>query len=118
MEAKKEEMISWADELKDSGKLVVVEGDKDVAALKSLGIENVMKLKKPLYAVVEDVAAMAKEVVILTDFDKKGKELYGRLRKDLMKHGVKVDTHFREFLQRNTRLSHVEGLRTYVEGLE
>ena len=117
MEKKKEEMIGWANKLKDSGKLVVVEGDKDIAALNHFGIKNIVKLKKPLYAVVEDIDSMAKEAVILTDFDRKGKELYGKLRKDLMKHGVKVDTYFREFLQKNTKLSHIEGLKTYMGNL-
>lgn len=117
MEKNKEEIIGWIEKLREAGKLVIVEGEKDIRALNHFGIKSVMELKKPLYAVVEEIASMAKEVVILTDFDKKGKELYGRLSKDLAKHGVKVDRYFREFLQKNTRLSHIEGLRTYINNM-
>lgn len=113
----KEKLMEWAEGLRKSGKMVIVEGKKDKSALESLGIGGIITLKKPLYAVVEDVAEKSKEAVILTDFDKKGKELYGRLKKDLLRNGVKVDNHFREFLQRNTRLSHIEGLKSYIERL-
>lgn len=118
MEKKKEEINGWIEKLRESGKLVIVEGDKDIKALNYFGIINIMKLKKPLYDVVEEVVEKTKDVIILTDFDKKGKELYGRLRKDLIRHGVKVDRYFREFLQKNTKLSHVEGLKTYIGNLE
>jgi len=114
----REELRKWAERLRESGKAIIVEGKKDKASLSDLGIDNVVTLKKPLFAVVEDVAEKTKEVVILTDFDKKGKELYGKLKKDFARNGVKVDMYFREFLQKNTRLSHIEGLRRYIGNLE
>lgn len=113
----KEKLMEWAEKLAESGKIIIVEGKKDREALESLGIENIITLKKPLYCIVEEVAEKSKGAVILTDFDKKGKELYGRLKKDLSRNGVKVDSHFREFLQKSTRLSHIEGLKSYVERL-
>ena len=43
----------WLQELADSGKLIVVEGKKDRAALQRLGITNVFSLdKKPLFQAV------------------------------------------------------------------
>lgn len=118
MEEKKEELEEWARKLAESDKAVIVEGEKDRKALAFFGITKIFTLKKPLYAVVEGISENADEVVILTDFDRKGKELYGRLKKDLQKNGVKVDRYFREFLQRKTRLSHIEGLKTYASGME
>ena len=96
---------------------MVVEGIKDKTALEHLGFTNVMVLKKPLYAVVEDVAMQSKNVVILTDLDSKGKELYSKLSKDLQKHGVNVDNRFRKFLFKNTSLRQIEGLATFIETL-
>lgn len=110
------ELAVWLQKINDSTKLIIVEGQKDGHALRSCGIKNeiVVLNKKPLYAVVESVAEKTNEVVILTDFDTTGKELYGRLKKALVAHGVQVDITFREFLHK-TGLSHVEGLKTYVQ---
>ena len=113
-----EDLEGWIEEIKESGKLIIVEGQKDRKALEGLGSMDILSLKKPIYQVVEEAASSGKEVIILTDFDKKGKELYGKLKKDLAKHGVKVDRHFREFLQRNTKLSHIEGIKTYISNQE
>jgi len=113
-----EELEEWAQELRDSGKAVVVEGMKDRAALQKLFIDNIFTLNKPLFAIVEEISKEYEEVVILTDFDKKGKELYGKLRNSFKSCGIKVDTYFREFLQKNTKISHIEGIATYLQHIE
>jgi len=118
MEATAEELYDWLRELRASGPLIIVEGMKDRHALLQLGIRKVMHLNKPLYQIVEEIAEREKDVVILTDLDAKGKQLYGKLKKDLVAHGVKVDRHFREFLQRKTKVSHIEGLETYIRHQE
>ena len=53
----------------------------------------------------------------ITDFDKKGKQLYGKLNHDLCRFGVKVDNKFRHFLFRKTKLRQIEGLDSYIERL-
>ena len=108
---------SWFDKLAQQNKLIIVEGAKDAAALRACGVRNAVMVlsKKPLYAVVEEAAEKTGDAIILTDFDKKGKELYGKLKKSLAAHGVRVDLFFREFLQAHTTLSHIEGLKTYVQ---
>ena len=58
-----------------------------------------------------------KEFLILTDFDKKGKELYGKIARNLDKLGATVNKEYREFFQKKTKLSHVEGLEMYVKNL-
>ncbi len=105
----------WISEIKKSKKLVIVEGTNDEKALRSLGITNIFHLKQPIYEAVEKIAESEKETIILTDFDEEGRKLYGRLAKDLRKNGVKIDRKFREWLQKNTKLSHIEGITTYFE---
>jgi len=109
-----EQIREFLDELIADDVLVIVEGLKDVRTLKALGLSNIIPLKKPLYAVVEEVAVKAKEVAILTDLDGKGKELYHTLSTGLQRHGVKINNKLREFLFK-TKLSHIEGLSTYLE---
>lgn len=116
MNNKLEELNNLIEKIKDSGILVIVEGKKDMAALKKLGITNIMELsKKPLFQVVEEVSGSNKECIILTDLDSKGREIYGKLNSDLQKNGVKVDNRLREFLFKSTRLRQIEGLSGYLE---
>jgi len=48
---------------------------------------------------------------LLTDLDKKGKELYGKLNSGLQRFGVRIDNNFREFLFKKTKIRQIEGLR-------
>ena len=104
------------DEIKNSEILVIVEGKKDREALQKLGIGNIIELsKKPLFQIVEEIADSNEECIILTDLDKKGKQLYSRLNSYLQKNGVKVNNKFREFLFKHTKLRQIEGIGTYLE---
>jgi len=110
-----EELRHELAKLKQSGKLVVVEGLKDMRSLAKFGLKNIMALKKPIYAVVDNIAAAAKECAILTDLDSEGKKLYGALKKELQKQGVKIDDKLRNFISKNTPVKHIEGLATFLE---
>lgn len=88
---------------------IIVEGKKDKDVLQELGFNNVVLLHEngnPLYAVLDKIK---EECVILTDFDKKGKEYYATLKKELLKRGIKVNDRFRRVLLRE-RISHIEGI--------
>lgn len=111
-----EELNNFIDKVKDSNIIVIVEGKKDRIALQKLGINNIVELsKKPIFQIVEDVANSNEECVILTDLDKKGKEIYGKLNSNLQKNGVKINNKFREFLFKHTKLRQIEGIGTYFE---
>ena len=126
-----ETLIEWISAVIESEKAIIVEGPYDKKALENIGITNriiVINVGKGLFERVEKAVEIVeksteelekrkdkKEIIILTDFDKKGKELYGKLKKDLTKHGVKIDNEFREWLRRRTKISHIEGLDSYVE---
>jgi 5S rRNA maturation endonuclease (ribonuclease M5) len=109
-----DELARWIGRLTAEQPHVIVEGKKDEAALRALGLTHITTLNKPLFEVVEDVARVSKSVVILTDLDSQGKELFGILNEGLQRNGVKVDTAFRRFLLRNTPLRHIEGIATFV----
>ena len=115
MDRKTEELWNLIEKVKSSGILVIVEGKKDRAALNKLGIDNVIELsKKPLFQIIEEVSNSNKECVILTDLDKEGKEIYGKLNSQLQHHGVNVNNKLREFLFRHTKLRQIEGIDSYI----
>ena len=100
----------------DRGDLILEEGQKDKAALVSLGFlpENILTLNKPLYQIVEEVSRESRTCIILTDLDKEGRRLYSTLQHHLKRHGVKVDNKLRHFLFRETKLRQIEGLARYL----
>ncbi|MFH0977950.1 MAG: toprim domain-containing protein [Candidatus Woesearchaeota archaeon] len=119
MSCAKEDLQLFLLKLDNSRKLIVVEGKKDERSLRELGISNAIVVlnKKPLYSVVEQVVALSKDVVILTDLDRTGRSLYSRLKKDLSERKVTVDNYFREFLFKNTKVRQIEGLSKYLKNL-
>ena len=99
---------------------IIVEGKKDVQALKSLDFEKVFaihKNKTSLREAVEKICTEIKNtevVCILTDFDKKGRYFHAQLKKILQEHGVKVDPSLRRLIAKEG-LSHIEGIGKFVE---
>lgn len=118
MDESKEELFGIIENLKNSNTLIIVEGKKDRAALEKMGLSNIKELsKKPLFHVVEEVSSSNEECIILTDLDRKGKELYGKLGSDLQKRGVKINNKLRDFLFRRTKLRQIEGITIDLETL-
>ena len=110
------EFSEHINKIKQSKTIVIVEGKKDKKALQSFEIKNIIELnKRPLFEIIENISSNNKNCVILTDLDKQGKELYGKLNSGLQQLGVKVDNKFRNFLFKNTHLRQIEGMETYLE---
>ena len=109
------EIISeFVEKLKAETVPIIVEGKKDKKALEKLGINNVHTLSgKPAYKIAEDMKG-EKKVILLLDFDKKGRILKSQLLHNLEKVRVKVDLRYDKML-RQTQLSHIEGLPKYIE---
>jgi len=77
-------------------KLLIVEGKNDEKALKSLGLNNIIKIdRKPLYQIAREVSG-AEEIVILTDFDRKGRELASRLSRLLIPRKIRINQRLRK----------------------
>ncbi len=110
-----EEFFRHIKNIRQSNILVIVEGKKDRKALERFGIKNVAELnKKPLFEIIENISSKSKNCIILTDLDRKGRELYGKLNSGLQQFGVKIDNNFRNFLFKNTKLRQIEGMETYA----
>lgn len=112
------------DELRARGPdlAVVVEGDRDVRALQALGIpEPILKVNigESLLNLSEAAARQYKGFVILTDWDRKGRELAGRLAEYLGSAGASVDLDLRRRLKRCLpyTIHEVESLQAHVTRL-
>lgn len=75
--------------------IVVVEGKRDVSILRNLGLKAPIiktQTRLPRYRMVEGIVAKAGrngQVLILTDFDQEGKEIYRFIEKGLELSGTK-----------------------------
>lgn len=95
--------------------LVIVEGIKDKLALEELGFQNIFVINennKSLNEKIEEIEKLAgkQKILILTDFDKKGKQLYLRLKSELSQRKIKLANKFRGILLKQ-KVSHIEGLK-------
>tara|TARA_Y100000310_G_scaffold344244_1_gene455937 strand:+ start:1534 stop:1902 length:369 start_codon:yes stop_codon:yes gene_type:complete len=103
--------------------VIIVEGKKDVSALKALGFEKVYAVHEtsiPLKESIENIAKQVEKkdkVCILTDFDKKGKQLYLLIKSELQSlGGVRVDSSLRGILLK-AQISHIEGVYKFLDRL-
>ncbi len=94
---------------------VLVEGNRDRLALEYFRVKNVVTISKPLYEIVEEISSEYKKCILLLDLDKAGNKLYKRLKDDLQKYGVKIDSKFRSFLFKKTGLKEIEGLTSFFK---
>jgi len=97
---------------------IIVEGKNDKAALEKLGVqEHIIELNKgiPLFRIVEALQDYDM-IIILTDMDQEGKIIRKKLIHLFNDYGIREDVKPRELFAR-LRLSHVEGLDTYANGI-
>ena len=104
---------------------ILVEGKKDVEALRTLGVKgNIITVKtggKSFLDVVSEIEkARVSEVVLLLDFDRRGKQGTNRLRNALEHAGIKVTLKSWTALLKTVGkdLQCVEGLEAYLENLQ
>ncbi len=117
-------ILEVVDELEhmSDGAPIVVEGLKDVEALKRMGIKrNVVSLGKGLtvFAFCERLALRSSSAVILTDWDRKGGKLARMLKDALDANGVKanLDLRARLVLLAKKDIKDIESLPKYVRRL-
>jgi 5S rRNA maturation endonuclease (ribonuclease M5) len=104
---------------------IIVEGKRDVDALRNLAVEGKIITAKTggkslLELVSELEKTSAKEVILLFDFDRRGKEWTKRLKQQLERTRVKANvTFWLELLKLAGRdIKDVEGLTSYMETLK
>jgi 2,5-diamino-6-(ribosylamino)-4(3H)-pyrimidinone 5'-phosphate reductase len=107
------------------GTPIIVEGKNDVEALRNLAVEGKIISAKTggksiLDVVFEVEKTSANEVILLFDFDRRGKEWTKRIKQQLERARVKPNIRFwRELLTLVGReVKDVEGLTTYMETLK
>ncbi len=107
-----------------AGSAIIVEGRNDVAALESLGvggqhllINTGQPLEARMDAIAEEAAACGwPRVILLTDWDRTGGRLAGRLQRGLAAR-VPLDIDLRKRLARATHASAVEDVPADLAGL-
>lgn len=107
------------------GTLVVVEGQKDVNALRELNVEgNIVSSKTSgksfLDTLTEIEQRNVREVILLLDFDRRGVEWTHRLKQHLEKTKIKPNLTFWNELYGlvGRDVKDIEGLPTYLETLK
>ena len=106
------------------GDVILVEGSKDAAALRLLGVQGSISCIKatriPLYDFLQKYIDSDVEVIILTDFDRRGAQLLGRSASYLEHSGKHPNLNFWMKLNRllSGEVKDVEGLPSYLKNIE
>lgn len=112
-----DELVSTLGEIDSFADVVIVEGRKDVRALKSLGlVKPIFKCSSPGRShpdLVEEIAKDFMRVVVLTDFDDEGRDLNRKLAGMLRQRGLIVARSYRRAVGKilgELRVSTIESL--------
>ena len=107
------------------GTPILVEGKKDFQALRELGVEGKISSAKTagksrLDVIFEIEQSGQREIILLMDFDRRGKELTEKLRQELEKVRVRPNLTFwnKLFGIVGREVKDVEGLVTYIRTLK
>jgi len=107
--------------LSESGAIIVVEGRRDVDSLRLLGISGDIRLacQKPLLEFTEQLSKSGKEIVLLTDWDKKGGITARKIINHLLTYGIMPNTDLRSRIGSlvKKRIKDIESLNKYVNKL-
>ena len=124
-EEKIQRVIAALTEESAKGKPIIVEGKKDAQALRELGVNGKILTAKTggksfLEATAEIEKLGAHEVILLLDFDRRGKEGTKRLRESLERAKIKANIKFWRELQAlvGREIQCIESLTTYLNTLQ
>jgi len=105
-----------------SGTPIIVEGPRDRESLERLEVKgDIISVKtsgKTLLDVLQEIESCSKgEVILLMDFDRRGKEMTARIIKNLEKSGVKSNLVFWKKLSSlvGRDVKDIEGLAKYLQ---
>jgi 2,5-diamino-6-(ribosylamino)-4(3H)-pyrimidinone 5'-phosphate reductase len=128
LKAKEEKILKVLEQLNEEsakGTPIIVEGEKDIETLRVLGIKGrITPAKtggKSLLDIVSEIEEMKiREVILLLDFDRRGKELTNKLKQQLENARIKPNLLFwRELSALVSReVKDIEGLAAYMETLK
>jgi 5S rRNA maturation endonuclease (ribonuclease M5) len=114
-------LLTKLSEESERGKPIIVEGKKDSEALQALGANGpILTLKtggKSFLQATEEIEALGEgEVILLLDFDRRGKEGTKRLQESLERGKIKVNVKFWRELHSlvGREVSCIESLPSYI----
>jgi len=113
-----ESLSDWIRSLKEVSKdyPVLVEGKRDVEALRKFGIRNVISLSGKRFSDIPDLLENEAEgAVLLFDLDPQGERIKAKISKLLRSQGFLVIEDFREYL-REAGIIHIEELGEHGKG--
>lgn len=99
---------------------IIVEGEKDIEALRKLDIIGaIVSLNKGISITdfCDQLADSYKEIIILTDWDRRGGYLCHSIRKNL-EGRVNCNIYYRSIFAKNSMIRTVEGLPSWIETLK
>lgn len=99
---------------------ILVEGDKDVEALRKLDVKGTILSVNRGIALTDFCDRLSqeyKDIIILTDWDRKGGHLCRTIRKNL-EGRVNCNTRYRELFARYAMIRTVEGLPSWIETMK
>ncbi len=93
----------WLRKLKETSEdfVILVEGKRDVLALRKYGIRNIMDLSGKRFADIPDIIeGKYKGAVLLFDLDDRGERINSNIGNILRSQGFEVIEDFREYLKK------------------
>lgn len=116
-----EELLLELSEHSEKGAVIIVEGKRDILSMKRLGIKGSFELatRHSLFNFSERIANLGCEVIILTDWDRRGDMLAAKLSEYFENFGIKPELQIRNKLKLITQkeIKDIESLYTYVSKL-
>jgi 5S rRNA maturation endonuclease (ribonuclease M5) len=124
-EEKIQQIINALTEDSANGKPIIVEGKKDVESLRTLGVNGrILTVKTEGKSFLEAIAEIekldAREVILLLDFDRRGREGTKRLKQDLERLKIKPNSKYWHALLNllGTEVQCIESLPNYLVTLK
>jgi 5S rRNA maturation endonuclease (ribonuclease M5) len=114
-----EELIASLLDASYQGAAIIVEGRRDLLALRALGLPGpvIMASRRPALDLAEDAARSYTHIILLTDWDNKGDEMCRTIERHLLSVGSRPDKEIRSRLKKLVKkeIKDVESLSSYAE---
>ncbi len=114
-----EELLAALIEASGQGAAVIVEGRRDLLALRALGLAGpvILASRRSALDLAEDAARSHREIILLTDWDRKGDEMARIIGRHLRSAGARPDGEIRSRIKKLVRkeIKDVESLYHYME---
>ena len=117
-----EDLEKALDELREENKSIpiIVEGEKDIDALRKLDVNGtIITVNKgiSLTDFCDKLASDFKEIIILTDWDRRGGYLCHTIRRNL-EGRVNCNLNYRRIFAKNSMIRTIEGLPSWINTIK